>query len=167
LGSGNAVHCSLNQLNDTGMNLVVNGDNPMLTHETLNSVIVNFMKYKFELQITAINAKNPTGCGRVIIGDGVFRKIVEEKDCDKEQKEINLINTGIYLALNSIWRKYVPFIKNNNVQNEYYITDIAEIYHINTNQNCGLFVLDSNKELEIININTKEQLDELNKILTS
>lgn len=165
LGSGHAVLCSLNNLNENGFNLIVNGDNPMLTHKTLSEAIHNFKQNEFELQITAINAKNPIGCGRIILENDIFQKIIEEKDCDEEQKKINLINTGIYLASNIILKKYIPLIKNENKQNEYYLTDIVEIYKNNVEKIIGLFIIDSNKELEVININTKEQLEELNNKL--
>jgi bifunctional N-acetylglucosamine-1-phosphate-uridyltransferase/glucosamine-1-phosphate-acetyltransferase GlmU-like protein len=166
LGTGNAVLSTLDILEDNFINLIVNGDNPMLTVETINSAIKNFIINNSQLQITSIYANNPTGNGRIILYENEFHKIIEEKDCTDEQKKINLVNCGIYVANTNILKKYIPQINNNNAQNEYYLTDIVEICK-NTNAiKITLFIIDKNKELEIININTREQLDHLNNTLS-
>lgn len=165
LGTGHAILCSLNHLDNDGINLIVNGDTPMLTYETLNDIKQFFVSNNYKLLITSINLKDPFGCGRIILNNNIFEKIVEEKDSNLEQKKITLINCGMYIATNKILKKYIPLIKNENIQQEFYLTDIVEIYKIITNKNIGLYIMDSTKELEIININTKKQLDELNKIL--
>ncbi len=90
--------------------------------------------------------------------DGNFINIVEEKDCTDIQKLINLVNVGIYTAKNSILKRYIPLIENNNAQKEYYLTDIVKIYLKTETDSVGLIKLDKSKLGEIINVNTKEQL---------
>jgi UDP-N-acetylglucosamine diphosphorylase/glucosamine-1-phosphate N-acetyltransferase len=161
LGTGDAIKYTLDYLPENGFNLIVNGDNPMLKAETLQSAIDHFINQKFNLQITAIDTKNPFGSGRIFIQGGIFQKIIEEKDCNEEERYITIVNTGIYLAMNHVLKKYIPLIQNDNAQQEYYLTDIVELYK--KDGHMGLYILDSSQELEVININTKMQLEELNK----
>lgn len=165
MGTGHAVLCTLDMLNDNDINLILNGDNPMLSLSVMKEALDNFVQNNNNLQITAIEANNPTGSGRIILNNNIFEKIVEEKDCSSEQKNIKMINCGIYVANSNTLKKYIPEIKNNNMQNEYYLTDIVEICKSN-NSSVGLYVIDQSKEFETININTKEQLEILNAILS-
>ena len=164
LGTGHAILCALTALDDNTINLIINGDNPMISCQTLRSVLYNFKNNDSPLQITAINTTNPCGSGRIISNNNTFRKIIEEKDCDDTQRTITLVNCGIYVASIAILKTYIPQIENDNLQNEYYLTDIVEIAKSNS-INVGLLIIDSNKSLEVININTSEQLDNLNKLL--
>lgn len=162
LGTGHAVLCTLQHLENEGFNLILNGDTPMLKSETLVEITNYFINNNKKIQITAIESTNPSGCGRIIIKNDMFENIIEEKDCNELEKKINLINCGIYLANNETLKKYIPLISNHNSQKEYYLTDIVDIYRKHTHEPIGLFILEKNKELEIININTKEQLECLN-----
>ena len=165
-GTGHAVLCTLNLLDDFKINLIVNGDNPLLTTETMMSALTHFTNNGLQLQITAIEQDNPTGCGRIIITNDIFERIIEEKDCTDDQKKIKLVNCGIYIISTPVLKRYIPLIENNNVQQEYYLTDIVEICKKSDSVNIGLFVIDKSKQLEVININTKDELDKLNNILS-
>jgi len=166
MGTGHAVFCTLDQLEENSINLILNGDNPMLTKELLQELIFNFVVNQMAIQITAIKLNDPTGFGRIILNNNNFEKIVEEKDCNDLQKQIQLINCGIYIVKSELLKKYIPQIRNNNAQYEYYLTDIVEVCKKNE-VSIGLYILDSSQELYITGVNTKEQLDNLNKILSS
>lgn len=164
LGTGNAVYHSLDYLKSKcGINLILNGDTPLLKKNTICEIIENYKINNNKLQITAIELNNPTGNGRIILKNNIFERIIEEKDCNDDEKKIKLINCGIYLAEIDILVNFIPLIKNNNAQKEYYLTDIVEIYKKNTGNQIGLYIMNKDKELEIININTKEQLDAVNQ----
>lgn len=165
LGTGHAVLCTLQHIDDDGINLILNGDTPMLKYETLEEVITYYMNNNNRIQITAIDSINPAGCGRIIIKNNVFEKIIEEKDCSELERKISIINCGIYVIDNNTLKKYIPLIQNNNIQKEFYLTDIVDIYRNNTNEQLGLFIIDKSKEHEIVNINTKDQLDNLNDLI--
>ena len=165
LGTGNAMLSSLSAYNTDGTVLILNGDNPLINVTTMTDAIKSFTDNKYELQITSLDANNPTGSGRIITVDGVFQKIVEEKDCSPEQKLIKVINCGIYIASTDVLKSCLPKIKNTNAQNEYYLTDIVEVYRQSYSKNVGLYTLPQEKELELCNVNTKDQLDELNNKL--
>jgi bifunctional N-acetylglucosamine-1-phosphate-uridyltransferase/glucosamine-1-phosphate-acetyltransferase GlmU-like protein len=160
LGTGDAVKCTLDEFNgESVINIILNGDVPLLQYQTIKEIYDYFLSQYSKFLITSINLSNPTGNGRIIIDTNHnFKEIVEEKDCLPEQKNITLVNCGIYICSSDILIKYIPLIKNNNAQSEYYLTDLVKVYKDATNQKIDLFVLTPEKEIEIYNINTKEQL---------
>ncbi|AYV82180.1 MAG: uridyltransferase [Homavirus sp.] len=177
LGTGHAVLCTLNELEPTNdnitlnelepncVNIILNGDTPLIQYTTIKDIYDVFVKNNCSLQITCTELDNPTNNGRIIISDkGQFEKIVEEKDCTDKERNINLVNCGIYIATTNILKKYIPQITNMNAQKEYYLTDLVEIYK-KTNNNVGLYTLPKDKQVEITNVNTKEQLDQLNNLI--
>lgn len=167
LGTGNAVKSTLHLLdnNERSINMILNGDCPLITFETLRELYTYFINHKNKLQITCIKLDDPTGNGRIILDkDGNFVRIIEEKDCTEMEKTIKLINCGIYIATTDILLTCIPKIRNLNAQNEYYLTDIVEIYK-KVGGNIGLYELSPLKVLEIYNINTKDQLEYINFIM--
>ena len=83
-------------------------------------------------EMTVLTALLPNGehYGRIVRGnDGSVEKIVEAKDCTKEQLEIKEINTGIFCFKNKLLFENLKEIGNENVQKEYYLTDLVEIFN--------------------------------------
>jgi bifunctional N-acetylglucosamine-1-phosphate-uridyltransferase/glucosamine-1-phosphate-acetyltransferase GlmU-like protein len=163
LGTGDAVKQTLECLDNDSYNLILNGDTPLISYDLLKKIQYNFLNNNYDLQITSINLFNPTGNGRIIKNNGVFEKITEEKDCNEQEKEITEVNVGIYVCSCKLLCDYIPKITNNNMQNEYYLTDLVDICS-NNNQKIGLYQLDSKYIREIMNINTPEQLLQANII---
>jgi bifunctional UDP-N-acetylglucosamine pyrophosphorylase / glucosamine-1-phosphate N-acetyltransferase len=161
LGTGDAVKSALHLIETNSYNLILNGDHPLLSKDTLNMMREEYLASNTSLQITSIRTPNPSGCGRIILNDEKFVGIVEEKDTTPEQKHINLINLGIYLVRGETLLEMIPKIKNENSQKEYYLTDIVEIYRDIYGTYAGLTILPNNKLLETAGVNTKEQLEEL------
>ena len=108
-----------------------------------------------KVKITTAEFDNSTGYGR----------IVEEKDCSTEEKNIKKINGGIYAFDIETLCKYLPYLSNNNSQNEYYLTDIVEIIKTNENIEIDMFNITPDKHHEIMGINTTDQLLELEKLM--
>jgi len=167
LGTGHAVLQTIKLLPNHKYNMILNGDTPMLLPETLTSIYTNFLNnYKQgtnNLLIVGINLNKPEANGRIIVTDNKIQ-IVEYKDCNEQQQNINLVNTGIYVADSSLLVLHLPQITNNNKQNEYYLTDIVKLASEN-NSNIILHTLDSNKYNEIYNVNTRDELNYVNKIV--
>lgn len=157
LGTGHAVRCCIDYFKDNidSNILILSGDVPLISKDTLFKFI-NTSNNKISLLINEIN--NPYGYGRIILKNNIFDKIVEEKDANNEEKLINIINSGIYYIKSDLLVKYLPLINNNNNQNEYYLTDILEIIKNRENININLFLLEKNKNYEILGVNTKDQL---------
>lgn len=167
LGTGDAVKHTLPYLPDNIINLILNGDVPLLQYETIKDIYHEYLKNKLQLLITAIELNNPTGCGRIILdSNNVFREIIEERDCNPEQKAIKLVNCGIYIIQSDILRQLIPIIQNNNSQSEYYLTDIIKIYKEKYGSKIDLFILPPSKYIEIFNINTHQQLLEICSLIS-
>ena len=138
--------------------LVLSGDVPLISNKTLS----NSLKDLSSCKIVVTESDNPHGLGRIVLRKNKFIKIVEEKDCNNEQKKINLTNTGIYAFNSDILYKYLPLIDNKNAQNEYYLTDIIEIIKVNENTDIEMYEIKKENQYELLGVNTKEQLELVN-----
>lgn len=155
LGTGDAVRHTLNYLSNYSNNLIICGDTPLISYETLRDVI---NKFTYGIQITAIELDNPYGYGRIVTNSmGQFVRIVEEKDCNDQERQIKYGNVGIIMASSIILKDIIPKIDNNNKANEYYLTDIVKLYTTN------LHIMDKSKLYEITNVNTPDDLLKVQK----
>ena len=102
--------------------LVLNGDMPLIQAEELK---------KFDLNATIVMSvlelESADGYGRVIIENGIVKKIVEQKDASEDELKIKTANAGIYQFETKFLLENLPKLNNNNAQKEYYITDLVEM----------------------------------------
>ena len=163
LGTGHAIQCCKNELtnNPNSDVLILSGDVPMLSTTTMLELISKTSNTKMIIA----NMENPTGYGRIVTQNGLFCKIVEQKDCNEEEMLITKVNTGIYCINSHILCKYLHYIKNNNNQKEYYLTDIVEIIKREENIQIDMLEIENNKLIEVTGINTIQQLKELESII--
>ena len=128
LGTGHAVMQAKQLETDQGFTLVINGDCPLVREETF-ALLFEEVKDAAMVVLTAIE-EDPAQYGRVLRkADNTIEKIVEYKDCTEEELKIQEINTGIYAFNNEMLFTGLKKIKNDNKQNEYYITDLVEIFN--------------------------------------
>ncbi len=129
LGTGHAVSCALPYLPDHTQEVVVLcGDVPLLTFETVMRLIKDHVKAKRDISLLAVEIDNPKGYGRVLLDkNGNVSGIVEEADASAEQKRIKTINTGIYCIKKEFLFDSLQKVKSDNVQGEFYLTDIVKI----------------------------------------
>jgi bifunctional UDP-N-acetylglucosamine pyrophosphorylase / glucosamine-1-phosphate N-acetyltransferase len=128
LGTGHAVQQLTTALDDyQGDLLVINGDAPLLRPETLQKLVANHQQTKSAATLLTALLPNPHGYGRIFCDrDQNVKQIIEEKDCNTEQKLNNRVNAGIY-CFN--WQKLaeaLPKLSTNNNQQEYYLTEIVD-----------------------------------------
>jgi UDP-N-acetylglucosamine diphosphorylase/glucosamine-1-phosphate N-acetyltransferase len=156
LGTGHAIQCCINDLIRFPESevLILSGDVPLLSLSTMNKLIN--MNEKVKIITTRIN--DPTGYGRIIEVNEKFDKIVEQKDCNKKELEVKEINCGVYAIKSEYLCKYLPYLKNNNSQNEYYLTDIIEIIKREEKFDIGMLEIPEENVCEILGVNTMEQL---------
>lgn len=164
LGTGHAVSMVLPYLNDfEGEVIILCGDTPLVTEETLKEFIESHHSKKSDLTVMSAIFDNPTNYGRIIRNnDGSLNSIVEEKDANAEQKAVKEINAGIY-CLN--WAKIKPAfgqLKSNNAQGEYYLTDIVK-WANEQSLKVDAYILKNNEE--IFGINSKAHLAEASRML--
>ena len=129
LGTGHAVNCVRDHLeNDDSTVLVLSGDVPMIGEETLSSLISTHDSYKSACTILSVVLPDPSGYGRIVRDyDAGFVGIVEQKDADEKQLQIEEVNTGIYCFDSKKLFKALSKIGNKNAQGEYYLTDVPAI----------------------------------------
>jgi bifunctional UDP-N-acetylglucosamine pyrophosphorylase/glucosamine-1-phosphate N-acetyltransferase len=122
-GTGHAVLQALPHINASDRVLILYGDVPLISVETLQALI----KQTPELGIGIVTAylKNPEGYGRIKRdSDAEMMGIIEEKDASEKERRITEINSGIYLVSAEQLQTWLPGLNNQNAQGEYYLTDI-------------------------------------------
>ena len=152
LGTGHAILQTEQALEGFAGNLLIlSGDVPLLGYDTLCKFIDNHLDNKIDVSVLSANAANPTNYGRIIRNEnGEFLRIVEEKDAQEKEKSIKEINSGVYLIKKDILFDALKEIRNNNVQSEYYLTDVIEILR-NRNYNVAAYPLATFEEIQGIN----------------
>jgi hypothetical protein len=93
--------------------------------------------------------------------NNVFIGIKEEKDCNEEEKKINIINAGMYFFNSNLLKKYIPMLDNNNAQKEYYLTDIVKVIKKDNNININSYVIEEQLKYQIFGVNTQKELQDL------
>lgn len=129
LGTGHAVKQAEEILSpQAGMTIVVCGDTPLITSETYQALLEHHQQSGAKATVLTTNAPDPTGYGRVIRNQaGDVQKIVEHKDANATERQVNEINTGTYCFDNQMLFQSLNNVSNDNVQGEYYLPDVMEI----------------------------------------
>lgn len=129
LGTGHAVMCAKEFLSgNEGTVAIFVGDGPLITECTVRRLLDYHEKGDFKATILTSSMAEPAKYGRIIRDEnGEVKKIVEFKDCTKEEVLVKEVNSGMYCfsikeLLNSLDR-----LNNNNAQEEYYLTDVISI----------------------------------------
>ena len=162
-GTGGATQLALAEHKGDGTVLILAGDTPLLTHQTLSEFVQVHQKEKQSASVLTAILPDPTGYGRVIRGDdNQILKIVEEKDASELEKEVDEINTGVYLFDLSLLKDVIKHLKSNNAQHELYLTDVISL--INAAGKKSYAVL-SNDYTETLGINDRTQLAEVCAIM--
>jgi bifunctional UDP-N-acetylglucosamine pyrophosphorylase / glucosamine-1-phosphate N-acetyltransferase len=156
LGTGHAVQQVFPNLPDVDNILILYGDVPLITEESLKVLVDAASDSGFSLLTTYLD--NPRGYGRIIRDtDENIVAIVEEKDATEEQRQICEINTGFMVVKGKNLKKWVNALKNENKQNEYYLTDIVELA-VSDGINVAPVIAESS--IEVQGINSRSQLSE-------
>jgi bifunctional UDP-N-acetylglucosamine pyrophosphorylase/glucosamine-1-phosphate N-acetyltransferase len=142
--------------------LVVYGDCPLLSAETIQRLIDKQIAGNSAATLIATRLIDPRGYGRVILNaQGFVEGIVEQKAATPEQLEIKLINSGIYCFRDDLLWKHIDEIVPDNPANEYYLTDIAGIL---TRAGHTIAIMEVGNSLELLGINNRVELAELDQL---
>jgi bifunctional UDP-N-acetylglucosamine pyrophosphorylase/glucosamine-1-phosphate N-acetyltransferase len=156
LGTGHALLQVLPHLSIENRVLVLYGDGPLITSDTLQKFVKNTPADAIGI-ITA-RIPDPTGLGRIIRdSDSKIIKIVEEKEANSTEKAINEINSGIYLFPARYLHAWLPHLKNHNSQKEFYITDLVALA---TQNKISIHGQEPAHYEEVLGINNRIQLAE-------
>jgi len=137
--------------------LVLNGDMPLICKDALSG----FLSNDAQIIMSIFELENPNGYGRVIIKDEEVLKIVEHKDASEEELKVRSVNAGVYAFSSSVLQKYIPLLKNDNAQKEYYLTDIIALAKADAISISPLVV----NEEHFRGVNSKEDLAECEVIM--
>ena len=154
LGTGDAVASALPKINEESDVLVLYGDNPLTPLDDIQRLTA--LLEDNPLCVLSAYARDPFGYGRIVRNEeGFLKEIVEEKDASEQIRKIKEINSGIMVTTAKVLRKYLPMIKNDNNQGEYYLTDLAGIL---VKENKIVDVLQSSNFDLLTGVNSKPQL---------
>lgn len=164
LGTGHAVLQAEALLKDLeGTTIVACGDTPLITGETFAKLFEHHEASGASATILTSEISNPAGYGRVIRNaENEVSRIVEHKDATNEERLITEINTGTYCFNNRDLFAALQQVTNDNVQGEYYLPDVIEIFQ-HQGKKITAFVTDHFEET--LGINDRVALAEAEKIM--
>ena len=164
LGTGHAVLIASPAFkNFQGTVLILCGDVPLLTRETVKKFIKFHKDGLNILSVLTTRLENPTGYGRIFRGKkGQLLRIVEQKDLPAGGETIREINTGIYCTEARFLFKALLGLSDQNAQKEYYLTDIVAMASSQGEKAAAYLAEDST---EVMGINTRLDLAKANQYL--
>lgn len=164
LGTGHALMQVEELKKKDGDIIVVSGDIPLLTAQTIRKVYHKHEKGGNALTICTSVLENPTGYGRVLRERGSYRllDIREDLDCNPEEKEITEVNAGIYILDNKLLQEYLPKLDNNNAKKEYYLSELVKLYNL-AGQKVEAYVLEDAQD--IFGVSDRNQLAYAAKVI--
>ena len=167
LGTGDAVNAAREFLEtEDSTLLVLSGDVPMIRAETLAALLQQHQNHRGRgaaATILTVKLDDPTGYGRIVRDDeGLFDKIVEQKDATDDEKNIREINAGIYCFDTQKLFAALSNVKNNNATGEYYLTDVPRLLR-DAGEAVSIYQHHDNFEVE--GVNNRVQLADMERIL--
>lgn len=157
LGTGHAVRMARPYLlGFQGTVLILSGDVPLLTPETVRNFLTHHGARGCTLSVLTANLENPRGYGRVFRDtQGALLQIVEDRDLQSGEEKIREINTGIYLVESDFLLPALESLTDQNAQKEYYLTDIVSRA---SSQKRTVFPFLAEDPSEVMGINTRVEL---------
>ncbi|VEH65820.1 bifunctional protein GlmU [Rodentibacter pneumotropicus] len=158
LGTAHAVQQAAPFFKDNEDIVVLYGDAPLITKETLEKLIA--AKPENGIALLTVQLDNPMGYGRIIRENGQVAAIVEQKDANAEQLKIQEVNTGVMVSDGASFKKWLARVGNNNAQGEYYLTDLIAL----ANQDgCQVVAVQATDMMEVEGANNRLQLSALER----
>ena len=159
LGTANAVQTAAQNLDSNGTTLILYGDVPLISSKTVLSTlkVVN----NNTMGLLTVVLEKPEGYGRIVRNrQGDICGIIEQKDATPQEQEIQEVNTGVMAIRTNLLQKWLPQIGNDNVQNEYYLTDLISIAH---KAGIKIEAVSPGTPEEVKGVNTRKQLSKLER----
>lgn len=166
LGTGHAVMQAAPWLDETVPTLILYGDVPLTTSDTLARLCEaarssGDAKRGGQMAILTVELADPSGYGRIVRENGRIVRIVEHKDADAATRAVREINTGIMVVPTGPLKRWLKGLSNDNAQQEYYLTDVVACAVAEGVPVAGVHPA---HEWETLGVNSKVQLAELERI---
>ena len=161
LGTGHAVLQALPQLEEGGTVLVLYGDVPLISVDTLRALLAAAGEDRLGLLTQELD--QPKGYGRIARdARGNVVRIVEEKDASEAERGIREVNTGIMAVPRARLAEWLARLRNDNAQGEYYLTDLVAAA---VADGTAIEVRNPAAAHECLGINSKAELAAVERIL--
>lgn len=160
LGTANALQSfydGCTWAKETDYTMVLCADTPLLSKNELGQLWKTLKNNNWDAVAASFKVQNPYGYGRILRAKDGFA-IVEEKDASDEQRKINEVNSGLYIAKTSYILEQLGKIDSNNEAGEFYLTDIFK-----AGLNVGVECFDNAQAF--LGVNNPIQLEESIKVL--
>jgi bifunctional UDP-N-acetylglucosamine pyrophosphorylase/glucosamine-1-phosphate N-acetyltransferase len=164
LGTGHAVKCASDFIGQAGDVVILCGDTPLVTADTLKSAVKEHKDTDSGVTVISAVLENPFGYGRIIKDANGLEKIVEEKDATEEEKKVAEVNSGMYVFKCDALNEALKLITNDNAQGEYYLPDTISIIKEKGYRAKAIPMKNAD---EIRGVNTLEQLKEAEDIMAA
>ncbi|MFT5083485.1 MAG: bifunctional UDP-N-acetylglucosamine pyrophosphorylase/glucosamine-1-phosphate N-acetyltransferase [Lentisphaeria bacterium] len=163
LGTGHAVLQALPHIDPSATVLILYGDVPLITGNTLRVLLNNVSEHS--LGLLTLIMRDPTGYGRIVRDSSEqVVGIVEHKDASDMELAITEVNTGVMAVKGEHLQRWLPALSNDNVQGEYYLTDIIAMAK---DQSFAIVTSQPASESETFGINNRQQQAQLERIYQS
>lgn len=163
LGTGHAVKCAGDFIEGDGETLILFGDTPLITADTLKRLTDYHRENHNTVTVLSAMVEDPAGYGRIIRDEnGKFIKSVEHKDANEAELASHEINSGMYIFDTKELREALDQLTPNNAQGEYYLPDTLTIIK-EKGMRADAFALDNAED--ITGVNDQEQLAEAAEII--
>jgi bifunctional UDP-N-acetylglucosamine pyrophosphorylase/glucosamine-1-phosphate N-acetyltransferase len=158
LGTGHAMQQAAPLLPDDGTTLILNGDVPLIELATLQQLVESCDGKR--LALLTVDMPDPTGYGRIIRSGEQVRAIVEHKDASEQQRQVREIYTGVMAVPTRLLKAWLGRLTNDNVQGEYYLTDIVKMAVADGAEVAAVKIAD---RIQVDGVNSPVQLAELER----
>jgi bifunctional UDP-N-acetylglucosamine pyrophosphorylase/glucosamine-1-phosphate N-acetyltransferase len=166
-GTGRAVECALTKFpaDFEGAIVVTSGDVPLLEVATIEALLEAHIDGGFAASVLSTFTEDPTGYGRIVRDEvGAFAAIVEHKDANEAELEIDEVNAGVYVFDSTLLRTALSKLDQANAQGEKYITDVITIA---LEQGLTVQALSVEDQWQVAGINDRVQLAEVSAELNA
>jgi len=161
-GTGHAIMCATDYIEDGDKVLIAYGDGPLIKAETVKKIIASHEESGAVATLVSCIFDDPTGYGRIIREGGSFLCSVEQRDATEEQRLVKEINTGLACYDGNMLKKALGLLKCDNSQNEYYATDLPAILK---DEGQAVNIYTGDDPLDFYGINDKLQLATATEII--
>lgn len=165
LGTGHAVKCAKDFVGTEGETLILFGDTPLITGNTLSKLVEFHRENGNGVTVLSAIVENPSGYGRIIRNeDGTFKKSVEHKDANEVELLSKEVNSGMYVFNAKELNEALDKLTTNNAQGEYYLPDTLTIIK-EKGFKVDAYILEN--AVEMSGVNDQEQLKEAETVMNN
>ncbi len=157
-GTGHAVDQASPHFEDNEKVLVLYGDVPLISEDTINNLLD--AQPNDGIALLTVMMDDPSGYGRIVRKNGPVVAIVEQKDASEEQKLIKECNTGVLVATGKDLKRWLSGLNNDNAQGEYYLTDVIAAAH---DEGRAVEAVHPANPIEVEGVNDRAQLARLER----